>query len=128
LCRSIWGLSTTTCIHTRPHSIYHQKLFINAYNSKHVVAMHKVVVVSSYCLVFQNNEFTYDLLFDLVENTKNMYVLFALHKCTLTIATFGIWMSKGAFNIFALINFLSVDWQLKHVMIRLFEVTFKSLI
>jgi hypothetical protein len=35
---------------------------------------------------------------------------------------FNLWMSKGSYNVFALvINFLSNDWQPKHVTIGLFE-------
>jgi hypothetical protein len=38
--------------------------------------------------------------------------------------SFDLWMSKGAYNVFALvINFLSSDWQPKHVTIGLFEAT-----
>jgi hypothetical protein len=37
---------------------------------------------------------------------------------------FGLWMSKGAYEVFAIvINFLSNDWQPKHVSIGLFEAT-----
>ncbi len=38
------------------------------------------------------------------------------------IATFDLWMSKGALDTFALvINFLTLDWEPKHVTIGLFE-------
>jgi hypothetical protein len=38
------------------------------------------------------------------------------------ITTFDLWMSKGAFDIFSLvINFLTLDWESKHVTIGLFE-------
>ncbi len=38
------------------------------------------------------------------------------------IATFDLWMGKGAFDTFALvINFLTLDWEPKHVAIGLFE-------
>jgi hypothetical protein len=37
---------------------------------------------------------------------------------------FDLWMSKGAYNIFALvINFLDENWQPKKVTIGLFETT-----
>jgi hypothetical protein len=37
---------------------------------------------------------------------------------------FDLWMSKGAYDVFTLvINFLNIDYQLKHVTIGLFEVT-----
>jgi hypothetical protein len=36
--------------------------------------------------------------------------------------TFDLWMNKGAFDTFALvINFLTLDWEPKHVTIGLFE-------
>jgi hypothetical protein len=38
------------------------------------------------------------------------------------IATFDLWMGKGAFHTFSLvINFLTLDWEPKHVAIGLFE-------
>ncbi len=38
------------------------------------------------------------------------------------IATFDLWMGKGALDTFALvIFFLTLDWEPKHVTIRLFE-------
>ncbi len=41
-----------------------------------------------------------------------------------TIASFDLWMSKNAYDIFALvINFLDENWQPKKVTIGLFEVT-----
>ncbi len=45
-----------------------------------------------------------------------------LHDCKIAIASFDLWMSKGTNDIFALvINFLEVDWQLKHVTFELLE-------
>jgi hypothetical protein len=42
-----------------------------------------------------------------VKKTKQIYVLPKLIDCIFTIASFDLWMSKGAKNIFALvINFL----------------------
>jgi hypothetical protein len=42
----------------------------------------------------------------------------------LTIACFDLWMSKGAYDIFALvINFFDENWQPKNVTIGLFEAT-----
>ncbi len=43
-------------------------------------------------------------------------------KYYFVIASFDLWSSKGAHDIFALmINFLGVNWQPKHIMIELFE-------
>ncbi len=50
-------------------------------------------------------------------------VCFALCQCYVSITiTFDLWMSKVAFDAFALvINFLTLDWESKHVIISLFE-------
>jgi hypothetical protein len=58
----------------------------------------------------------------LMENTKQLLVLPTLIKCHLAIASFDLWMSKGTYDVFALvINFLGKDWQPKHVIINLFK-------
>jgi hypothetical protein len=45
----------------------------------------------------------------------------------LAIASFDLWMSKGKYDIFALvINFLVENWQPKKVTINLFETTKKQ--
>ncbi len=45
-----------------------------------------------------------------------------MHDCKITIASFDLWMSKGAHDIFSLvINFLEVDWQSTHVTLGLLE-------
>ncbi len=60
----------------------------------------------------------------LVEKTNQQYVLPTLANCFFAITSFDLWMSKGAYDVFALvINFLSSDWQPKHVTIGLFEAT-----
>jgi hypothetical protein len=47
----------------------------------------------------------------LVEKTNELYVLSTLVKCYFAIANFDLWMSKGIYDVFALvINFLSSDW------------------
>jgi hypothetical protein len=57
------------------------------------------------------NFFSYELLFGLVEKTRQLYVLLALAKCHLATISFDLWMSKDAHDIFAsMINFLGVDW------------------
>ncbi len=54
-------------------------------------------------------------------------VKLALHNCILTTFTFDLWMSKRVHDIFAIvINFLSNDWEAKHVIIGLFELTYTS--
>jgi len=69
-------------------------------------------------------QFSQDILPRLVEKTNQLYVFFAFAKCHYVIVSFDIWMSKGAYDVFALvINFPSNDWQSKHVTISLFETT-----
>jgi hypothetical protein len=46
-----------------------------------------------------------------VEKTNELYVVPDLVECHSIIASFDLWMSKGAYDVFALmINFLSSDW------------------
>jgi hypothetical protein len=70
-------------------------------------------------------------LLGLVEKTNQLYVFPALVECHFVIVSFNLWMSKGAYNVFALvINFPSNDWQPKHVTIGLFktiETTWQAL-
>jgi hypothetical protein len=55
--------------------------------------------------------FSQAFLPNLVEKTKELYVLPQLAKCLLTIANFDLWMSKGTHGIFALVvNFLDANW------------------
>jgi hypothetical protein len=60
----------------------------------------------------------------LVQKTKEDYVLPKLSQCVFTFASFDLWTSKGAYDIFALvINFLDGNWKPKKVTIGLFETT-----
>jgi hypothetical protein len=66
---------------------------------------------------------SWEILPDLVQKTKDVYVLPELSQCVSTTTSFDLWMSKNAYNIFALvINFLDENWQPKKVIIGLFEV------
>jgi hypothetical protein len=48
-----------------------------------------------------------EILPRLMEKTKQLHVLHALVECRFAIASFDLWMSKGAYHVFALvINFL----------------------
>jgi len=50
--------------------------------------------------------------------------MFLHSKKISTTTSLDLWMSKGAYDVFALvINFLNNDWQPKHVSIGLFEMT-----
>jgi hypothetical protein len=51
--------------------------------------------------------FSSDILFTLVHKSKEDYVVFELSQCVSVTTSFNLWMSKGAYDIFALvINFL----------------------
>jgi hypothetical protein len=66
--------------------------------------------------------FSQKVLPNLVEREKQEYVLPKLVECYSTIISFDLHMSKGAHDIFAsVINFLKVDWQLKHIAISLLK-------
>jgi hypothetical protein len=57
-----------------------------------------------------------------MEKNKEEYVLPKLKQCYYVIASFDLWMSKGAHDVFALvISFLNEEWQLQHITIGLFE-------
>ncbi len=57
-----------------------------------------------------------------MEKTKQIYVLPKLTNCICAIASFDLWMSKGAHDIFAfVVSFLGSDWQPKQITIGLFE-------
>ncbi len=54
--------------------------------------------------------FSQEVLVDLVEKTKKEYVLAKLKQCYSTIASFDLWMSKCAHDVFALvISFLNEE-------------------
>jgi hypothetical protein len=57
-----------------------------------------------------------------VEKTKETYVLPLLNDCSCAIASFDLWMSKGAHDVFVLvISFLGFNWKPKPVTLGLFE-------
>jgi hypothetical protein len=54
--------------------------------------------------------FSNELLHELMENIKQLYVLQALIECHFTTKSFDLWMSKVSHDIFALvISFLGND-------------------
>jgi hypothetical protein len=60
-------------------------------------------------------------LLELVEKTKETYVLPLLNDCNATI-NYDLWISKGAHDVFVLvIIFLGSNWKLKYVTLGLFE-------
>ncbi len=61
-------------------------------------------------------------MLELVEKTKEISVLPLLSDCSCVNASFDLWMSQGAHDVFVLvINFLGFDWKPKHVTFYLFE-------
>jgi len=77
------------------------------------------------CLIvvfFSKKYFFQEILLNLVEETKKVYVLSKSIDCISTTTNFHLWMSKDAHDIFAhVISLLGSDWQPKHVIIGLFE-------
>jgi hypothetical protein len=61
-------------------------------------------------------------LSSLVEKTMTTYVQPPLVNYLSTICTFYLWMSKGTHDVFDVVNFISNDWEGKHVTVKLFEV------
>jgi hypothetical protein len=58
----------------------------------------------------------------LENTTMTKYVQLALVECLTTICAFDLWMSKRAHDVFVVIvNFLSTNWEPKHIIIGLFE-------
>jgi hypothetical protein len=75
--------------------------------------------------------FRQEILPDLVEKTKPLYVLLALSDCLSTTTTFDHWISIGAHDVFALVvNFINANWQPNQVTIGLFgaiEITSQTM-
>jgi hypothetical protein len=58
----------------------------------------------------------------MVKHTLDEFVLPYIDVVVSVITSFDLWMNKSAFDTFALmINFLTLDWEPKHVTIGLFE-------
>ncbi len=52
------------------------------------------------------------VLLELVENTKEIYVLPLLDDCICVTTNFDLWMSKGTHDVFVLvINFWGSNWK-----------------
>jgi hypothetical protein len=63
-------------------------------------------------------QFFQDILFNLVEKTKQICVLPKFTNCISTTISFELWMPKGVHDIFSfIINFLGSNWQPKQVTI-----------
>jgi hypothetical protein len=59
-------------------------------------------------------QFSHEILPNLVEKTKQVYVLPKLLDCVSAMARFYLWMSKDVYDIFTLvIKNLSFNWQPK---------------
>ncbi len=69
-------------------------------------------------------QFSQEILPNLVEKTKQVYVLPKLIDCIYATTSFDLWMSKGAHDIFALvIKNLGSNRQPKQITIALFKAT-----
>lgn len=67
------------------------------------------------CFLFYKN-FSQKILLDLIEKTKQTFVLLVLVYCVFVITSFNLWMSEGAHEVFALVvKFLGEDWMLKRI-------------
>jgi hypothetical protein len=65
----------------------------------------------SHKFVHLENNFSNELLLELMEKTKQLYVLSTLKECHFLTTSFDMWMSKARHDIFTLvINFLGDDW------------------
>jgi hypothetical protein len=74
-------------------------------------------------MVFLNIKvFVDDVFSRLVEKTTFTYVHPTLANYISTTCTFDLWMSKGAHDMFDVVNFLSSKWEAKHITIKLFEM------
>jgi hypothetical protein len=63
------------------------------------------------------------VVLELVEKTKETYILPLLNDCSCATTNFDLWMSKDAHDVFVLvIKFLGSNWKPKHVIIVLFKV------
>jgi hypothetical protein len=55
---------------------------------------------------------------------QNKHVLSVLVECVSTIASFNLWLFKGAHDVFALVvKFLGNDWMPKHITIGLLKAS-----
>jgi hypothetical protein len=89
---------------------------------ENVVKVFNVTIMSSCAFPFLKL-FSNIVLFELVENFKETYVLPLLNDYSCAIANFNLWMSKGTHDVFDLvINFLRSNQKPKHVILGLFEV------
>jgi hypothetical protein len=76
-------------------------------------------------VVFINEKvFVDDVFFKLAEKTMLTYVHPTFAYCISATCTFDLWMSKDAHDVFIVgVNFLSNNWEAKHITIKLFEVS-----
>ncbi len=55
------------------------------------------------------------------------YVHLALAYCISSTCTFDLWMSKGVYDVFVIVdNFMSNKWEAKRITIKLYEVSNSS--
>jgi len=64
-----------------------------------------------------------EMLPTMVTKSMDIHVLPKLASASIVSVSFDLWISKGGIDTFALvINYLSKNWELVHVIVGLFEV------
>jgi hypothetical protein len=59
----------------------------------------------------------------MVSKTMEHHVFLALVDATIIITTFDLWMSRGGFDMFALVvNYINKKWEPCHVTVTIFDV------
>jgi len=87
-----------------------------------VVEMICFAIESSHSLSLYKNFFTRDFVKLGSKNKRCLCFTKTFSNCMLATTCFDLWMSKGTYDIFALvINFLDENWQPKKLIISLFE-------
>jgi hypothetical protein len=72
---------------------------------KNVWLKHLILHLCPWVWFSSQKFFSHDVLPHLMEKTKWTYVLRLLEECHFATISFDLWISKGAHNVFALINF-----------------------
>ncbi len=64
-----------------------------------------------------------EMLPNVVETTREKYVLPTFASCITCIASFDLWMSRAKYDIFSMVvSFLNDSWEPNHVIMGIFEV------
>jgi hypothetical protein len=64
-----------------------------------------------------------DVVLNMVEKTKEKYVITILASYVICTCSFDLWMSCVGFDTFSMVvNIINTSWEHTHVTIRIFEV------